>query len=140
MKASHRQLAARLLRFGAVGAVATLSYLAIATLGAIAFRLRPDLNNLLAWSVSVIVSYLGHNHYTFQVGGGHQRYLPRFLFASAALGLASVVLTHVGAGTFGLSAFAIAFIVSLAYPVMSLLINMLWVFVGKPGTTLPPGA
>ena len=123
-----RAMAPRGARFAAVGAFATLTYLAVASFGAVVMALTPMVNNVLAWTISIAVSYFGHNYFTFQAGGNHMRYMPRYLVVTAFLFIATALLTHIGETVLELSPLTIAVVVSLAYPVLSVLMNMIWTF------------
>jgi putative flippase GtrA len=60
------QVAAQLVRFGAVGGLATLVHVGFFTLGIELFGFRPMVSNLVAFCLAVIVSFIGHFWWTFR--------------------------------------------------------------------------
>jgi putative flippase GtrA len=65
------QLALQYLRFGAVGLAATLTHALMFVLLMETARIPALAANLAAFSIAVIVSFLGHFHWTFRETGGY---------------------------------------------------------------------
>jgi len=86
MIAALRAQAARLLRFGLVGGLATLAYAVLAETFAHA-GLDPVTASVAAYLAAGVVSYLGHKRVTFRSGGAHAEELPRFVL-TLGLGIA----------------------------------------------------
>jgi len=87
------RLIARLLRFGGVGAVATLTHVVVAILAA-ELGVGATFANFLGFCAAFTLSYLGHFHMTFRLGGNkdarHPVHILRFLVVSLlGLGLSS---------------------------------------------------
>lgn len=68
-----------ILRFGSVGAGATLVHLAGAWLANRGLGFQPFLANACGFAVAFTLSYLGHFYWTFGRQAGHARHLPRFI-------------------------------------------------------------
>ena len=113
-------------RFNIVGILATVSYFASGMgLGA-STDMSPLTIHLLAFFVSIVVSYLGHAYFTFKRSG--PRYLLRFAVITGVLFAASTALTVVMADMFHLSELWTVTVVTIAYPVFSFLLHTLWTF------------
>jgi putative flippase GtrA len=65
------QLALQYLRFGAVGLVATLTHALLFVLLMETARIPALAANLAAFSMAVVVSFLGHFYWTFRETGGY---------------------------------------------------------------------
>lgn len=76
----------RWVRFGIVGAAATVSYYLLGLLFVPCLKLPLLLGNFLAYAISFIVSYLGQSKWTFEAHSSHAAMLPRFA-ATQAIGL-----------------------------------------------------
>jgi putative flippase GtrA len=125
----HRPLFKQALRFAAVGAAASATHVAIA-LALIERAHLPVLTaNGLAFTVAVLVSYLGNHSWTFTRAGHHDRHLPRFLAVSLA-GLAlnqAIVFTTVTLA--GLPYLVGILIVIAVVPVLTFALSRSWAFV-----------
>lgn len=121
------------LRFIVVGLAATATYAACAiTLNRSLAEWGAVTIHVIAFAVSLVVSYLGHHQFTFGLRGRHKFYLPRFVFVTACLLLASTAMTYVCDRVLQLDGTAIAVGVSIFYPVASYLANLLWTFRADP--------
>lgn len=94
------RVAAEILRFGAVGAIATVTHLAIFVALIEYWQVAPSLANLCAFAAAVAIGYLGHAGFTFPRPAGsprdHPRALGRFLvtaIAGLAMNAAIVAVT-----------------------------------------------
>ena len=116
-------------RFGAVGLLATLVHVGVGLSLAGGLGLAPLAANFSAFSVAVLVSYLGNRGWTFgQDGSGRLVQLPKFLLV-ALLGLALnqvlvFMLVERLAWTYG----AALAVVVLVVPLVSFAANRWWVF------------
>jgi len=118
-----------LVRFGAVGVAATLTYFMITVvLGRPAIGLEPVAANTIGVAVSLVVSYLGHHSFTFQLRGDHDIYFPRFMIVTAALFALSTAAMAIGRYTLGLDHTTVTGAIAVGYPVASYLLNLLWTF------------
>jgi len=119
---------ARLLRFAAVGGLATLVHVTVA-MAARAGLALPELGaNLAGFGAAVLVSYTGHARCTFAIDARHREHLPRFLLTALA-GLASSsltvwIVTERAGGSFVLAMALVAVIV----PSSTFLAMRHWVF------------
>ena len=68
-----------MLRFGTVGAGATLVHLIVAWVANRVGGIPPFAANACGFAAAFSASYLGHFYWTFGRQGGHGRYLPRFV-------------------------------------------------------------
>lgn len=79
---------ARIIRFGVVGLGATAAYAATAWSLTVMGRWPAVAASLSGWTVSTLLSYLGHRILTFRSAGRADQEVPRF----AALAVGSLVL------------------------------------------------
>ena len=119
---------ARLLRFAAVGGLATLVHVTVAMATRAGLALPDLVANFAGFAVAVLVSYTGHGRWTFAVPARHGAHLPRFVL-TALLGLATSSLTvwavtHRAGGSFAL---AMALVVVIV-PASTFLAMRYWVF------------
>jgi putative flippase GtrA len=120
---------ARALRYGMVGISTAALYFVLINLCAKPIGwLSPFAANVLALTISVSASYLGHHAFTFRKSGQHQLYMRRFGIVTAGIFVIVSVLAWVGDEVFHLPALAISIMVSLAYPVLSYILHSLWTF------------
>ncbi len=123
------QSAGTVARFIIVGIAATLTYY----LSAVAFgrSMAPMTANVLAWAISLVVSYLGQNYFTFRAGGRHRIFAARFAITTAVLFAMSCLITWVGDSVLNLAQPVVAGIVAVTYPAASFLLHMGWTFSRK---------
>jgi putative flippase GtrA len=118
-----------LARFGVVGAMATLVYLVVTVIaGEPRFGLSAVTANVAGFAASLIFSYFGHAIATYEVGGEHQRYAPRFLVATAILVAVCSILTYGVVDVLGFDRRFAAIAVAVLYPISSLLLHTAWTF------------
>lgn len=118
----------RLSRFAGIGVIATLVHVVIATIAAELLGFEPKVANLAGFSIAVMVSYLGHGHFTFDTKLDHGFHAPRFLVASGLGLLISTVVTHVIAVTYGAPFIWAMGVVAVVVPSASFLMFRFWVF------------
>jgi putative flippase GtrA len=120
----------QILRFGAVGVVATLSHVLVAVLTESALKMGPQMANLAGYAVAVLVSYTGHALVTFNAPVQSAARFLRFILVSLT-GLATSSLTvWVVSDVLG-QTFPVAMLcVAAAVPVVTYLGMRFWVFKG----------
>lgn len=128
-----------MVRFGAVGGLATLTHVLVAIVAEAALVLAPQLANLAGYLVAVLVSYTGHALVTFKAPVQSAARFLRFILVSL-LGLATSSATvWVTTGVLGL-AFPVAMLcVAVAVPVVTYLGMRFWVFDGRSEAAFAPG-
>ena len=116
---------ARLFRFGLVGILATLVHLSVAALALwLWHELSVFVANLIAFLLAVMVSYVGHQRFTFQRRGHVGRF---FLVALAGFSVNNVLLGGlIFTGT--LSGFYAILVATLCVPVVVYFLSRFWVF------------
>jgi putative flippase GtrA len=113
-------------RFVIVGILATATYYGSAV--ALGIALSPMTANVVAWAISVVVSYLGQNYFTFRAGGRHEVFAPRFALTTAILFLLSCAVTYFGSSVLKLAQPVVAAMVAVSYPAASFVLHMSWTF------------
>ncbi len=119
---------AQLVRFGFVGGLATLVHVLAALSAKAAFDLPEQRANLIGFSVAVLVSYLGHMRFTFEIREGSNAQFLRFVIMSAlSLAISSgavwLMTTQLG------FSFAVAMgAVAVLVPAASFVAMRFWVF------------
>lgn len=123
-----RSPAARPLRFIVVGGVATLTHLAVATTLILTIpTILPYLANLCAFTVAVVVSYLGHRHITFATRGSMLK------FSAVSIGGFALNNMILAAGLhWQFPPIAAVAIATLCVPVLTYIASALWAF--KPAS------
>ena len=126
---SHRPLLEQIIRFGAVGAAASATHVAVALVMIERQGLPVLTSNGLAFTVAVLLSYIGNHSWTFLRAGSHDRHLPRFVVVSLA-GLAlnqSIVFTTVTLAGFP---YIVGILIVIAVvPVLTFLLSRSWAFI-----------
>lgn len=117
-------------RFNIVGILATGSYFLIGMVLSASTELGPLPIHLAAFLISVVVSYLGHAYFTFNLSG--MRYVIRFVSITILLFAASTILTVVMSETFKLSELWTVTAVTVTYPLLSFLLHAFWTFREPP--------
>jgi putative flippase GtrA len=127
---------AQLIRFGGVGALATLAHVAVALAARQALPVTDQQANLMGFLAAVLMSYVGHARVTFQAPVGSAEQAGRFaVLALAGLATSSLTVWAMTAGlglSFGLAMAAVAVLVPLA----SFFAMRLWVFRAGRGAAL----
>ena len=125
----------RIARFGIVGVCATIVYIGASITAVDAFGFTPVWASILGQCTSMLVSYLGHSIYSFQVESDHRTFLWRFLVIAAVTFAMNGAVTWALTGVLGLSHFLSISVVTIAIPVVNYLCNRFWVFL--PGLASP---
>ena len=119
-------------RFGVVGVISTLLYMGTTELGVRWFGLPVLVANSLAIFLSGAWGYIGHYYVTFRADTAHGTGLARFLLLFA-LGYAVSNLIQFLNQYLGLPPESGTIAVTIALPVMNLILMQLWVFAGRVG-------
>lgn len=123
----------QLLRFGGVGALATVLHVAVAMLASELAGAAPLLANGLGFAVALLWSYLGHGRLSFRTELRHDIHGPRFFVVALAGFLVSSGITQIISVSYG-GPFALAmFVVALVVPLVSFVICKIWVFAPHAG-------
>jgi len=118
-----------LARFGVVGTMATLIYVVVTVIvGDLRFGLSAVTANVAGFATSLIFSYFGHALATYEVGGEHQRYAPRFVVATAILVAVCSMLTYGLVDVLGFDRRFAAITVAVFFPISSVLLHTAWTF------------
>jgi putative flippase GtrA len=78
-------ISSEVVRFAVVGLSATAIYFLAFNAVSYGTTASPVIANMVAFGLSLTVSYLGHKHVTFRAVGRHAVYLPRFVAITAVL-------------------------------------------------------
>jgi len=125
-------ISTEVIRFALVGFVATTTYFVTFNAASYGVLASPAIANLVAFALSLAVSYLGHKHMTFKATGGHAAHLPKFLVITSLLVGATSALSVVGVSWLELPPFIAAGLVAVTYPTGSFFLNKYWVFRRSP--------
>lgn len=113
------------MRFNFVGVVATICYFCIGLVLNHFLVIDTFSVHLIAFSASIVVSYLGHAYFTFAAAG--RKALWRFAITTAFLlsitSILSAILENAGAAA-SMNVLA----VTIAYPIGSFILHSLWTF------------
>jgi putative flippase GtrA len=114
------------MRFGIVGAAATLTYLAcsMVLLGA---GVAPVKVNLIAFAVSLTLSYLGQYYFTYRAANAHARLSLRYALATLAL-IAICSILHRGLLQLAVDPRLASLAVTITYPLLSFILNHGWAY------------
>lgn len=123
----HRHQLREIIVFGLVGVCATLTHYGTALL--INEAVYPDvyIANLVGYCTAVIVSYFGHSLLSFRVGFSRARFT-KFCVASVSTFLFSQLWLWILQWLLPGQDRITLFIVVISVPVISYIINKLWVF------------
>lgn len=122
----HPGEAWQILRFGMVGAAASLTYL-ISSIVLLGLGMAPVAVNLAAFAISLALSYLGQYYFTYRAAGTHRMLSVRYA-ASTAILIALCTALHWGLLQASFDPRLASLAVTLTYPVLSFLLNHGWVY------------
>jgi putative flippase GtrA len=121
-------ISSEVVRFAAVGLSATFVYFLSYNAVSYGTAASPIVANVVAFALSLTLSYFGHKHVTFRAGGGNAVYLPRFVAITLLLVLATSIISTVATSWLHLPSYMVAALVSVSYPLGSFFLNKFWVF------------
>lgn len=116
----------QVIRFGVVGVIATTTYFLMGQGLNYTTTLNALQIHVVAFAVSIIISYLGHAHFTFGISG--RQPMIRFVVISVVLFCASSGLTVMLSDRLGISNAWIVTVITIVYPVCSFLLHRFWTF------------
>jgi putative flippase GtrA len=118
------------LRFGMVGAGATLLYVAVTLwLMSPAVGMPIGLASAIGFGIALLASYVGHALFTFRVGHSHFHYGPRFILSTLVLSASLSALAEIAVDHRLLGAQAATLAIAVIYPVASFIVHQFWSFV-----------
>lgn len=127
----------RIVKFGLIGGLASLTHLAVATAIFELFWRNIFVANTAGFVIAFFVSYFGHYHVTFESTSGHKTSLWRFLVTALfGYGVNTVLLAAItyltGRET------PLSLVVTIAFAAASVyLLSKRWAFAGGPPSTKP---
>ncbi len=113
--------------FGLVGVAATLTHYLVALAGHEGLGISLYIANLIGYLTAMSVSYFGHGYFTFRVAFSRHN-LQRFVVASVTTFLFSEALLFVLENGTAFSHRITLSLVVISVPVVSFLLNKLWVY------------
>ncbi len=117
----------RIVRFGLVGALATLSHATFALIALSVFRFSAVESNLIGFALAFSVSLIGHTYFTYRATYSWQAAL-RFSLVAAFVALGTTALIWIGQQFSTLSAQALVMCAALIGPIASYLLHRAWTF------------
>jgi len=126
-----KRLAGQFGRFGVVGILATGVHAGVVVALVELAGLDPVTANFPAFATAVLVSYAGNRLWTFGAAGRHRVLLPRFAAVAVAGFLLNHLLLSLMVDRFGIDYRQALPVVVLVVPLLSFLLNRIWVF-GAP--------
>ena len=118
----------RIVRFGGVGILATLVYMAATFVAVEWVGVAAVMASLLGQLASTAVSYFGHLYYSFGVAADHRSYLWRFLAVAVVTFSLNGFVTYLLTDIIGVSYRASVVVVAILIPLANYLCNRFWVF------------
>ncbi|MBN1378408.1 MAG: GtrA family protein [Gammaproteobacteria bacterium] len=122
-----RRILRQLFVFGLVGITATVTHYLVALFCHEGLKINLYVCNLIGYSSAVAVSFFGHGRYTFQITLS-QDIFRRFVVVSVATFLASEGMLAALENSMQLSHRISLAVVVLTIPVITFLLNKMWVF------------
>lgn len=120
--------AALLLRFGAVGATATLLYLSAALSFKAEITTNATVASLMAYGCAAMFSYASHRGFTFASAQSHGVGLPRFLITTVVGATLASLLPLMIHDILGFPALYAFVAVCMIIPLTNLMLLRFWVF------------
>jgi len=117
----------QLIRFGFVGVAATLTHYIVSIVGVEQLHLSLYLANLLGYIVAVVVSFLGHSKFTFQVNASMKLFSKFIVVSLSALALSELLILLLES-TLQLSHRISMLVVVATIPVFTFIMSRLWVY------------
>jgi putative flippase GtrA len=118
------------LRFGLVGAAASITHVIVALLLIERAALPLLWANALAFSVAVFVSYFGNHAWTFGRTGYHRKHFPRFLAVALGGLLLNQSIVFLTVEIAGIPYLYGILLVVLIVPGLSFRLSKCWAFIG----------
>lgn len=118
----------RVIRFGAAGLIATLCYLVLANALVWGVRLSPLSASVVAYLISLVVSYLLQSRFTFRLRKDSVEQMTRFLITSAVGLCLCWVITYVTTHVLGWPFVAGTLLICILIPLVNYSLFQGWVF------------
>jgi putative flippase GtrA len=125
----------QLLRFSAVGALATVVHIGVAMGVVAAAGISPTVGSMIGFVAAFVVSYLGHFRFTFAVPGRYRDYLLKFAVSSLASFLLSTGAVWVATAILGIDYKPALIALAIIVPFCNYLVNRFWVFLQPRGSS-----
>jgi putative flippase GtrA len=122
----------RLMRFSAVGALATAIHIGLAMASVAYLGLSPTVANIVGFCGSFLFSYVGHFRFTFMVPGRYRDYIAKFAVSSAVSFGISTGTVWLATSVFGIDYRPAMLALAVIVPLGNYLVNRFWVFI-HPG-------
>jgi putative flippase GtrA len=126
----------RIIRFGLIGACATLAYVLVSIIANESLRIAPMPTCIIAQGASFAISYFGHTVYSFRVKSDHSLFLWRFVLITGLTFVLATTTTWLIADVWRLSSRIAVAAVAVLIPLVSYFCNRYWVF--APGMMSSP--
>jgi putative flippase GtrA len=123
----------KLVRFSAVGALATIVYVVAAMVAVAIGGVAPVVGAVIGFCASFLVSYVGHLRFTFAMPGRYRDYVVKFAVSSLASFLISTITMWIATEVLRIDYKVALVMVAVLIPVCSYLINRFWVFLNPAG-------
>ena len=137
---AQRRLFGQVLRFGAVGAAASATHVAVALILIEQVGLPIMTANGLAFAVAVLLSYIGNHSWTFVRSGNHEHHLPRFIAVSLAGFAVNQAIVFATVRLAGLPYIVGILVVIVVVPALTFLLSRSWAFIELKTRTAAPGS
>lgn len=118
----------RVVRFGAAGLMATLCYLVLSNALVWGGNLSPLSSSVVAYLISVVVSYLLQSRFTFGLRRDSVRQLTRFTVTSVIGLFLCWLITYLAADVFHWPYFAGSLLICILIPTVNYFLFQGWVF------------
>ncbi len=115
------------IRYGITGILSLLAYLLFSNLLHV-FDCPIWLATIIAWIISVLVSYFGHIHFSYKVTAKHKTMSYRFMLMLAFHFLQTAGITYILSETFELPYLTTTIVTVLLTPITTYPIGKYWVF------------
>lgn len=126
----------KLVRFSAVGGLATAVYVAAAMLAVAIGGVSPVVGAVIGFCASFLVSYVGHLRFTFAMPGRYRDYVVKFAVSSLASFLISTFTMWAATEILRIDYKIALVMVAVLIPVCSYLVNRFWVFLHPAGAEI----
>jgi putative flippase GtrA len=134
----------RLVRFSAVGGLATVVHIGVAMVAVAAAGANPTVGSMVGFGAAFLVSYFGHFRFTFAAPGRHRDYLLKFAASSLASFFLSTGAVWVATAILRIDYKPALIALAIIVPLCNYLVNRFWVFLlpgggsGRPLEVVTP--
>jgi putative flippase GtrA len=121
----------RLMRFGIVGVLASLVYAGVTFFIVESGIGKPVVATIVGQLCAALVSYFGHQRFSFAVASTHSTFVWRFIVIFGLTFAMNISITWLFTAKFGISPRVTIGVVTVLIPVTNFFCNRFWVF--RPG-------